>query len=79
VRSPVTVACVQAEPAILDRDGTLERLDGLTAKAASGAELVLLPEAFVPGYPSNRWVRFLAAGRQPTPISRISHAARSYT
>src|SRR5438034_10773066 len=63
VRHAVTVACVQAEPAVLDREGTLDRIASLTAEArALGAELVLFPEAFVPGYPSNRWVRFLAAG-----------------
>jgi len=66
VRAAVTVACVQAEPAILDRDGTLDRVDALTAEAAAaGAELVLFPEAFVPCYPSNRWVRHLAAGADP--------------
>ena len=63
MRSAVTVASVQAEPAILDRDGTLERVATLTAEARSlGAELVVFPEAFIPGYPSNRWVRFLAPG-----------------
>jgi nitrilase len=61
VRRPVTVACVQAEPVVLDRDATLERLAERTAEAAAaGAELVAFPEAFVPAYPSSVWARFLA-------------------
>ena len=77
MRSPVTVACVQAEPAILDRDATLERVDALTAEAhAAGAELVLFPEAFIPGYPSNRWVRFLAAGADPAARATFARLMR---
>ena len=57
----VKVACVQAEPVLFDRAGTLEKLDGLAAEAArSGAQLALFPEAFIPVYPSSRWVRHLA-------------------
>jgi predicted amidohydrolase len=41
----VKVACVQAEPAILDREATLDRLEQLAAEAAgNGAELVVFPE-----------------------------------
>jgi nitrilase len=59
----VKVACVQAEPVLFDRAGTLEKLDGLAAEAArGGAQLALFPEAFIPVYPSNRWVRHLAGG-----------------
>ena len=62
----VKVACVQAEPVILDREATIDRVAELTGEAAAaGAQLVLFPEAFVPCYPSNRWVRALAAGSQP--------------
>jgi nitrilase len=62
----VTVACVQAEPVILDREATIDRMAELTAEAAGqGASLVSFPEAFVPCYPSNRWVRRLAAGSEP--------------
>src|SRR3954470_16916286 len=61
-----TVACVQAEPVILDRDATIGRVEALAGEAtAAGARLVLFPEAFVPCYPSNRWVRLLAAGAGP--------------
>ena len=59
--SPVTVACVQAEPVILDREATIERLGELTAEAAgAGAALVVFPEVFVAAYPSSRWAKALA-------------------
>jgi nitrilase len=62
----VNVACVQAEPVVLDREATIDRVAELAGQAAAaGAELVLFPEAFVPCYPSNRWVRALAAGSDP--------------
>ena len=58
---PVTVACVQAEPAILDLEGTLDKLESLAAEAAgNGAELVVFPETFVPVYPSSRWAKAFA-------------------
>jgi nitrilase len=61
VRSPVKVACVQAEPVILDREATIDRLSELAAEAgAAGAELVVFPEAFIPAYPSSSWAKFLA-------------------
>jgi nitrilase len=57
----VTVACVQAEPVILDRERTLDKLEGLAAQAADkGAELVVFPETFVPVYPSSRWAKAFA-------------------
>jgi nitrilase len=61
VKDAVKVACVQAEPVLFDRAGTIEKLDALAAEAAgSGARLALFPEAFIPVYPSSRWVRHLA-------------------
>jgi nitrilase len=63
VKESVRVACVQAEPAIFDREATLEKLAQLArAAAAGGARLALFPETFVPVYPSNRWARELAHG-----------------
>src|SRR5881275_2224506 len=57
----VTVACVQAEPVILDRERTLDKLEELAAEAAGkGAELVVFPETFVPVYPSSRWAKAFA-------------------
>ena len=59
----VKVACVQAEPVVLDRAATIDKLEGLVAQAAGeGAKLALFPETFIPVYPSSRWVRFLAGG-----------------
>src|SRR5579862_1875981 len=58
---PVKVACVQAEPVILDRERTLDRLEQLASEAAqSGAGLVVFPETFVPVYPSSRWAKAFA-------------------
>jgi len=57
----VKVACVQAEPVILDREATLDRLEQLAAEAAgNGAELVVFPETFVPVYPTSRWAKAFA-------------------
>ena len=59
--APVKVACVQAEPVILDRDATVRKLAQLTAEAAEqGASLVVFPEAFIPVYPSSTWAKALA-------------------
>ena len=50
------IAAVQAAPVLLDRDATLARVEALTADAADGgAELVVFPEVFVPGYPDWVW------------------------
>ena len=57
----VTVACVQAEPVILDLERTLDKLEDLAAEAArNGAELVVFPETFIPVYPSSRWAKAFA-------------------
>ncbi|MFN2615883.1 MAG: carbon-nitrogen hydrolase family protein [Thermoleophilaceae bacterium] len=58
----VRVAAVQATPVILDAQATVEKAVGLIGEAADeGAELVVLPEAFVPVYPSNGWARKAAS------------------
>jgi len=55
------VACVQAEPVILDLERTLDKLEALAGEAAgNGAELVVFPETFVPVYPSSRWAKSFA-------------------
>jgi len=65
MRETVRVACVQAEPVIFDRDATIAKLAELAREAAAGgARLALLPETFVPAYPSNRWARELAHGSE---------------
>jgi nitrilase len=77
VRSPAKVACVQAEPVILERDATIEKLARLTATAAGeGASLVVFPEAFVPAYPSSAWARFLAGWEDPRAKAAFAWLAR---
>jgi len=57
----VKVACIQAEPVLFERAATIDKLEALAAEAAgAGARLALFPEAFIPVYPSSRWVRQLA-------------------
>jgi nitrilase len=66
MRDKVKVACVQAEPAVFDRDATLDRIAVLTVEAAGqGAELVVFPETFVSVYPSSVWARALAGWGDP--------------
>jgi len=46
------VAAVQATPAFLDREGTIAIVvDRIVEAAAGGADLIVFPEVFVPGYP----------------------------
>lgn len=50
------IAIVQKAPAFLDRARTLEiAVDAVREAAAGGAKLVVLPEAFIPGYPAWIW------------------------
>jgi nitrilase len=61
VETTVKVACVQAEPVILDRDATVDKLVRLVGEtAAEGASLVVFPEAFIPVYPSSTWAKAFA-------------------
>ena len=66
MRERVTAACVQVEPAIFDRAGTIDRIAERTAEAAAaGAKLVVFPETFVPAYPSSVWAKALAGWAEP--------------
>ena len=77
MRSAVTVACVQAEPVILDRDATIEKLARLAAEAArNGAKLLVFPEAFIPAYPSSVWARALAGWAEPGAKEAFAMLAR---
>jgi nitrilase len=50
------IAVIQASPVFMDRDGTIEKACNLILEAAdNGAKMVLLPEAFVPGFPDWIW------------------------
>ena len=58
----VRVAAVQATPVILDARASVEKAATLVGRAADdGARLVVLPETFVPLYPSNAWAKGAAA------------------
>ena len=55
-RGELRVAAVQATPVYLDREATLDVVGDHIAKAgADGANLVVFPESFVPGYPDWVW------------------------
>src|SRR5512144_78330 len=61
MRERLTAACAQIEPAIFDREATIEKLARTAAEAeAAGARLLVFPEAVVPAYPSSVWARALA-------------------
>jgi predicted amidohydrolase len=57
----VRVAAMQATPVILDAEASVDKAVALIGDAAGeGARLVVLPETFVPLYPSNIWARAAA-------------------
>ncbi|MFI4935585.1 MAG: carbon-nitrogen hydrolase family protein [Caulobacterales bacterium] len=50
------IAIVQAPPAVLNKAATIARaIDSLAAAAAGGAQLVVFPETYIPGYPAWIW------------------------
>jgi predicted amidohydrolase len=58
----VRVAAIQATPVVLDAEASVDKAVRLIGDAArAGAELVVLPEAFVALYPSNTWARAAAS------------------
>ena len=53
-----TVKTIQATPVILDAEGCVQKAERLLHAAADrGAQLAVLPETFIPLYPSNAWAR----------------------
>jgi nitrilase len=65
----IRAAVVQAAPIAFDRERTLAKVRALTGEAAGlGAQLVVLPEAFVSGYP--RGLTFGAVVGDRTPEGR---------
>src|ERR687896_1194961 len=77
MREPVKVACVQAEPVILDREATIDKIAALAAEAGgAGARLVVFPETFVPAYPSSRWAKALAGWADPRAKAAFATLAR---
>jgi nitrilase len=54
----VRVAAIQATPVILDADGCVDKAVRLLHQAADrGTQLAVLPECFIPLFPSNAWAR----------------------
>ena len=54
----VHVAAIQATPVVLDAEGCVDKAERLLHEAADrGAQLSVLPECFIPLYPSNAWAR----------------------
>ena len=50
------IAVVQTPPVFLDRERTIEKAVALVGEVtAAGAELVVFPETFIPGYPIWMW------------------------
>jgi len=57
---------VQAEPVVLDREATVDKLVALVAEASGeGASLIVFPEAFIPVYPSSTWAKAFAGWADP--------------
>jgi hypothetical protein len=74
---PIKVACVQAEPVVLDREATLDKLGELAAQAArEGARLLVFPEAFIPAYPSSAWAKAFAGWADPRAKAAFALLAR---
>ena len=77
MKQPVVAACVQAEPVVLDRAATIDKLARLTAEAAGqGARLIVFPETFVPAYPSSAWAKALAGWADPRAKAAFAMLAR---
>ena len=54
----VKVAAIQATPVILDAEATVEKAERLLHEAAdAGVQLAVLPETFIPLYPSVAWAQ----------------------
>jgi predicted amidohydrolase len=54
----VRVAAIQATPVILDAEACIDKAVALLHQAADdGVQLAVLPETFVPLYPSNAWAK----------------------
>ena len=54
----VRAAAIQATPVILDAERSVEKAERLLHEAADrGVQLAVLPECFIPLYPSNAWAR----------------------
>lgn len=64
------IAIIQRPPVLLNCSATLAvAVESVGEAAAAGAKLIVLPETFIPGYPS--WIWRLAPGRDGALISEL--------
>src|SRR6266403_1352317 len=65
IHPKLRVAVVQAAPAFLNVDGTVDKTIKLMQDAATqGAQLIAFPETWIPGYPWWIWLGSPAVGMQ---------------
>lgn len=71
----LTVAAVRSGYVLMDREANLDRVEALTADAVSqGAQIVVFPEAFVPGIPIWIDTRRARSGRRRSHSATTRHA-----
>jgi nitrilase len=64
------IAVIQKAPSLLDRDRTIrDAADAVAEASRSGAELVVFPETFIPGYPV--WIWRLRPGTDAAIIAKL--------
>ncbi len=53
----VRISAAQAAPVYLNKEKTIEKVIGIVKESAeNGAQIVVFPEVFVPGYPDWVWL-----------------------
>ena len=73
----VKVACIQAEPVVLDREATIDKLERLAAEAAGERRAAArLPGGVRPAYPSSVWAKALAGWAEPGATEAFALLAR---
>lgn len=66
----IKVAIIQRPPVLLDRSATIARaVQSIVEAAAAAAKLIILPELYIPGYPS--WIWRLAPGKDGSTIGQL--------
>lgn len=64
------IAIIQRPPVLLDRSATIARaVQSVAEAAAQGATLIVLPESYIPGYPS--WIWRLAPGKDGAIVGQL--------